>query len=607
MGKLSTHQEAFLQGVETLAGARLPSYLVSAETLRTTMNEISASLPELFAMVHSDPLYYYQKVQVSYVFHEGDLIINVPFALTIHKEKFSCFKNQKIGQVVPGKPGAKMMLTDIQAGLVIQNDHSLFFELDNFDLVHAKLRNFEAIENRIMKSVKTDFCVIALFLNMQAEIKQHCQYQIVLDDLQDELVHLGHDRFLVTGPVNYTVMCNLTVKGQTCETQCLVTLDPGCSLRTQREVVHAVYGNGSAAMQHYTVAASLLAQFFSEDDLKLLKGDTLFSDLPDIQIPPFTVYKAKTRDLISEDTKISVNMRKAAQQIKTSDVVIHSLADSIIFGNQEISQPSVWTTSIGWSLVGALVVIGLLTVQLVYVSIRVRLLALTLAVLQHGLRVEAQEFVGKLTTSAEPPKLRLAFSTASPVSNQEIKDIHVQIVQSMGSFWVWLVIGILGLIISVAFVRYLFRRYFKQLREVRVRSYLAFQFSGPEGRNAVIKIQQIGALASDLVVTSNEVVSNFELKGCLFKTLSFTWPAEITDNFSGQKYFVKQQIGMKVYEGYILGCILHTRFTCKPIFVQGQTISQVRIVPGSISRPTTPVVAQRKIFNWFLPHLKNLK
>ena len=232
-------------------------------------------------------------------------------------------------------------------------------------------------------------------------------------------------------------------------------------------------------------------------------------------------------------------------------------------------------------------------VQLVDVLIRLPLLDLKIAVLQHRLGASAQQTVA---TVSEPPKLRLAFSTASPVSNQEIKDIHVQIVQSMGSFWVWLVIGILGLIISVAFVRYLFRRYFKQLREVRVRSYLAFQFSAPEGRNAVIKIQQIGALASDLVVTSNEVVSNFELKGCLFKTLSFTWPAEITDNFSGQKYFVKQQIGMKVYEGYILGCILHTRFTCKPIFVQGQTISQVRIVPGSISRPTTPVVAQRKIF-----------
>ena len=45
VGKLSAHHEAFLQGVETLAGARLPSYLVSAEILRVTMQGISAVLP----------------------------------------------------------------------------------------------------------------------------------------------------------------------------------------------------------------------------------------------------------------------------------------------------------------------------------------------------------------------------------------------------------------------------------------------------------------------------------------------------------------------------------------------------------------------------------
>ena len=596
MGKLSAHQEAFLQGVETLAGARLPSYLVSADTLRATMHEVSAVLPVSFSLIHTDPLHYFQKIHVSYALLDGNLIINVPFALTTHREQFTCFENQKIGQVVPDKPGAKMLLSDISAGLVIQNDFSQFFELNQFDLVHAKLKNFGAIESRVMKKVNTDFCVIALFLDKQNKIKQRCQYKIVLDDLENEVIHLGHDRFLVTGPVNYTVFCNHTVYGQVCETQCLVSLDPGCSLKTPDEVVHAVYGNGTTAMQHYTVPASLLSQFFSDDDLRLLKGDTLFSELPEIKIPSFNVFKAKTRDLISEDTKISIDMRKAAQQVKNSDVVIHSLADSIIFGNQEISQPSAWTTSVGWTLIGSLIAIGLLSAQLVYVTIRLRLLTLTLAVLQHGLRVQAQEVVGDATTSPELPKFRLAFSTASPISSQDNKDIHVQIVQSMGSFWVWLLIGILGLIILVAFSRYIFKRYFKQLRDVRIKSYLALQFAGPEGRNAVIRIQQIGALASDLVVTSDSFVSDFELEGCVFKTLSFSWPAEITDTFSGQKYSVKQKVGIKVYEGYILGCILHTRFTCKPVFIQGKTIFQARIMPGAISRCTTPVAASRKIF-----------
>ena len=56
-----------------------------------------------------------------------------------------------------------MLLSDIPAGLVIQNDKSLFFELDEFDLVHAKLKNFGAIENRIMKRVKSIFVLSLCF------------------------------------------------------------------------------------------------------------------------------------------------------------------------------------------------------------------------------------------------------------------------------------------------------------------------------------------------------------------------------------------------------------------------------------------------------------
>ena len=109
-------------------------------------------------------------VHVSYAVLDGNLIINVPFALTTHRDKFSCNENQKIeqivkgkiGQIVPGKPGAIMLLSDIPAGLVIQNDKSLFFELDEYDLVHAKLKIFGALENRVMKRVNVNFFFLSL-------------------------------------------------------------------------------------------------------------------------------------------------------------------------------------------------------------------------------------------------------------------------------------------------------------------------------------------------------------------------------------------------------------------------------------------------------------
>ena len=69
---------------------------------------------------------------------------------------------------------------------------------------------------------------------------------------------------------------------------------------------------------------------------------------------------AASRDFVSEDSRIALDMRKSVEQIKNSDVIIHSMADSIILGKQEITTSS-WTTSTGVCLILALIAVGLLS------------------------------------------------------------------------------------------------------------------------------------------------------------------------------------------------------------------------------------------------------
>ena len=67
-----------------------------------------------------------------------------------------------------------------------------------------------------------------------------------------------------------------------CETQCVIFLESGCALDTPSEFVPAVYGDGTSAGKRYTVSASILSHFFEDADMRLISGDSLFDQLPDV-------------------------------------------------------------------------------------------------------------------------------------------------------------------------------------------------------------------------------------------------------------------------------------------------------------------------------------
>lgn len=591
MQALTSHQQSFLTSMQLLTASKLPSYLMSSTRLANAISEITGALTDSsFQLISKDPIYYYRNALFSYGVVNRQLLINVQFPLTVFQTKFRVYEVEKIQQLVPDHPNAVMKLSNVPSGLVIQNDRSLFYELGESELIQAKEnKNFE-ITHRVTKKLNSSFCVIALFLDDRSKIKKNCNYQIVLDALTPGLMWISGNKFLISGQKAYTVVCKGSEKRYQCETQCVINLEPGCALDTPSEFIPAIYGNGTSASKRYTISASILSHFFEDADMRLIAGDSLFDELPDIRTPKINIFQAASRDFVSEDSKMALDMQKSVQQIKNSDVIIHSMADSIILGKEEIMTSS-WTTSTGYCLILALIGIVLLSVQLFYITVRVKLLGVTVVVLQNALKAEAQSLNSETT---EQLKLRLGYFSTTTEKIKQIQDIHVEIVQYMSSFWFWVVIGVLGFIIVAVGTRYVFRRYFRTIREIKVCSQLALQFSGNNGKNVVICLQKIGALADDLVITSNSTISDFTIQGFFFKKLEFHWVADICDEFTGQIYEVKQVIGLKLFEAYMVQCMLATRFSVKPIFIQGGKIMKARMQQGNVTRGSTPARGKKK-------------
>jgi hypothetical protein len=148
--------------------------------------------------------------------------------------------------------------------------------------------------------------------------------------------------------------------------------------------------------------------------LEQIAGSRLLDQIPDINLPPFNIFQAPARNFIAEDSKIALNMQKSIDQVKNSDIIMCSLADSIILGNQEIKQTGVCESSIGFTVIATSIMIGLLIFQLAYVTIRVRMLAVMLECLP---KADAQENV----EPEEQTKFKFNYSPSSNEAPNQIK------------------------------------------------------------------------------------------------------------------------------------------------------------------------------------------
>ena len=108
--------------------------------LQNVMQEISESIDNSqFSLIHTDPSYYFLKGKILFGVINKQLVINVEFPLTFFQSPATVYEIEKIPQILPDNDKAKLQLTKIPSGLVVQNDHSLFYELTETELLQMKL------------------------------------------------------------------------------------------------------------------------------------------------------------------------------------------------------------------------------------------------------------------------------------------------------------------------------------------------------------------------------------------------------------------------------------------------------------------------------------
>src|SRR6476469_1739844 len=253
---------------------------------------------------------------------------------------------------------------------------------------------------------------------------------------------------------NYIENCGTTKTLKLGCAQCIVHLPTFCSLSTDLFTILPTYSPNSTAdpgKKQYMVNKALLIHFLRDQDMDVVRADSLFNDTPEISdLPVLKVFQNQAQNFIAQDVEIKLKLHKAVQAMKNDSAAIHSIADAYI------AEPSLlasnWTDSwTNWLTVAFVFVSILQTIQLARLSLKVKSLALTLALVQQPLVQRTQAQIVNRTIDG---KFVLSFTT-KPIFNSTLnvlKPWHKQVVDTIVNNWSVITTCVLGFLLLILLI-----------------------------------------------------------------------------------------------------------------------------------------------------------
>ena len=226
-----------------------------------------------------------------------------------------------------------------------------------------------------------------------------------MEGLRQDIKWLGDDMYQASKLGNYTMSCTDTrlVRAANCDL-CFLEVKPTCGVRADFWTIAVGNRNVQSGTEKvavkYNINRPLAVHFLTNEQIEVIAGNTLYPAKPNMEsfIPPIKLHVSDSQKFIAEDRRIQLQMSRTVESLKRDSLVYNDISAAIIDGIQDLPIQWEWTDYLGIATSAVLV---LLIVQLLYLSIRVRQIAIMIMIVQE-MCVSLKE-TASLTCSSQGP------------------------------------------------------------------------------------------------------------------------------------------------------------------------------------------------------------
>ena len=404
--------DEFLQGAQALLQDKLSLYLIPYTDIQKAMTDINNKLNRKHANLQVMELSskdIYGHLPFIWTYKNNSLFITLKFPLVAPQSRLRIFKIHYFAVPLNSSTNHATKLVVNNPYFAVTIDHD-YYALPSDDMIldmksniiHAQRYDFPLI------SFQKSSCLSELYLNHKPQIKDLCDFEILIDALTPSIMHIDHGQYLIVNQTEISQNCpdgNSTLPGcNFCihEIKCLCAINSEYFLYPAR-TTHCLDANSSTTS--HPVNLAVLQEFFTEELLHEIEADTLYANRPIVETPPFKLFGHNWTDFLAGDTQHSLKLRKVAQAVRDKQQVFTHLSEPILDAlSDKLGKPDLFSWQnlvIFINLV--LTVIALSLIGYLLIKINMMQAALTALVLVKQVDSQDSFYLIPRSTTTEPP------------------------------------------------------------------------------------------------------------------------------------------------------------------------------------------------------------
>ena len=566
LAAINRHYSNYLNAVELMQTGVLPHYLISKADMSALIGRINNILQGSgYRLAHEREDYYYSNAEFIYTQFQSSLFITLYFPLTNFQNPFKAFEISKWplrefegenfvqlshpwwGVAVDSSRRYFMQLNE-EEGLAIQNFPHRLVRLEHVTMIDNDTDCIMSIFGNDKPTIMAQKC--AKFLNVhrpRGETKGH----------EPGIFHVQANNFIFVNIEGAQMSCPRGVSTEYSCKFCVIEVPDNCSA-TSREgyylapLIHT--GRVDLTKPSRILNLPLLGNFFNQSSLRLIRGDSLLPELPEVKVPKFKFYADRTNKTFLRPEEEKVELHKAVQAVKEDAQIASSLTEAVVL--DEVSNKlGFWQDSPGIVLESLVGVIGLLIMVVIWLLMKTQKLSAVVAAMQ----------VRLLTIKSAEALDTLAFNYVKnqdkevvPFNRTAITEIVVSTSIQMGPY---LVVTLVVVIVLLC----IFKRWNKIAIAGKIHGMNSeFWLEINDGiKSILVLLCKVHGLPDDFKAHASTYLDTVRVVGTLRPKILIDWETfRFVNSHTGVGERMKSEVDISLWQGFRIRRLIQRPYVC---------------------------------------------
>lgn len=337
---LRSKLDQFQTAVQSLVEGRISPLLLPKHTLTQALHKVQRILTDSypgFYLTQFHPSFYYTNSNFMFIRNHSILYLTLRFPVSAHAHPLQLYKVLSLPVPVNNTLKHATKLLDLPDFFAVTHQHDYYLPLSAKQLTNCQHDSAITCNfNLALIPSHVQQCTIALFNNDMKQVKRLCNFRFLENHLTHDIIELSSTSVLVYQSDTLALDCqNKQTLLPGCRF-CVINLPCKCSLATKSLYLAPrlvqCYNNTKEVSILHPVNLALLQEFFSDDKLKSIPANKLFSTQVQLSIPHFTFYKHNINNILAADQQMHLSLKKMTAAARNDSKIFKTLTEPLLDG-----------------------------------------------------------------------------------------------------------------------------------------------------------------------------------------------------------------------------------------------------------------------------------